>query len=264
MALAVVQTLYLKIPEEVRAHTKVVTAALLVAAAVYLVWGKIALLCYFGGTAIAYSYLGSSVRVFEKLDLKGLTLAGFVLVAPLFGGVLAYFAGALACISLLTYEWQAGSLSFQMESVLKESEERIQTLERVNEEYKKANKDLFVICNKHKKLKKGQGKTLESQKQTHSNLKSTNIIIQQLKTDVKNTAGLLEKINEQDQVEKTGNKNLENIVTTGVVEVLETARKTNAINDQCAQALVEHRMLHGMIVRGLMNRINQEQEVITT
>lgn len=100
---------------EVEAHWKVVTAATLVAGAVYLIWGKIAMIFYAGAVIFSYIKFGPTIRVLNQFDLKGATLAAAAFVSPFFGGIPAYLAGALVALSLLAHEWQQYQIRADLE-----------------------------------------------------------------------------------------------------------------------------------------------------
>lgn len=120
MCIAGIQNWCQDIQQETFTHIKVVVAALLVASAVYMIWGKFAVMCYFSIAVFAYVYFGADIRILERLDLKGLALAAAVVAAPFFGGIPAYFAGAMAGVSIIAYEWQNYGIVIQLEDTNQE------------------------------------------------------------------------------------------------------------------------------------------------
>jgi len=115
MALDALQRNWQVFQVEVEAHWKVATAATLVAGAVYLIWGKVAMILYAGAVIFSYINFGPTIRVLNQFDLKGVTLAAAAFVAPFFGGIPAYLAGALVAMSLLAHEWQQYQIRADLE-----------------------------------------------------------------------------------------------------------------------------------------------------
>lgn len=113
---------------EIKTHSKVAGAALLVAGMVYLIWGKFhAILCV-GAFIFAFVKYGPVIKVLNNIDLKGVTLATAAFVAPFFGGIPAYLAGALVGMSVLAHEWEQLKICEDLERQREDLKEQVSAL----------------------------------------------------------------------------------------------------------------------------------------